>query len=369
MKLASFNVENLFLRPHAMNMDSWADGRDVLKDHAELNAILGKAKYTAANKKKIIKLLKALGLQKSDKNKFVILRQNRGRLVKRPRGGGMQVVANGRGDWIGWLDLQREAVNEVATRMTARVIHDVAADVLGLVEAENRPSLLRFCEDVLPTAGSIDYTHVMLIDGNDTRGIDVGLLTRHHYDIGAIHSHVDDTDSKGTIFSRDCAEYNVTTPQGNEFVLLINHLKSKGYGSQASSNAKRKRQTKRIKEIYKGLRQQGVKYIAVIGDFNDTPDSDPLKPLIAQTDLKDISKHSHFDDGGRPGTYGNGTKSGKIDYILLSPDMFAKTTKGGIFRMGVWGGKHGTLFPHYPEMKKVAQAASDHAAIWAEINI
>ena len=30
--------------------------------------------------------------------------------------------------------------------------------------------------------------------------------------------------------------------------------------------------------------------------------------------------------------------------------------------MGVWGGKNGTLFPHYPEMTKAAEAASDHAA-------
>jgi hypothetical protein len=42
--------------------------------------------------------------------------------------------------------------------------------------------------------------------------------------------------------------------------------------------------------------------------------------------------------------------SNKIDYILLSPELFAHTKAGGIFRMGVWGGKNGTLFPHYPEM-------------------
>jgi endonuclease/exonuclease/phosphatase family metal-dependent hydrolase len=369
MKLASYNVENLFDRPVAMDQATWAAGADTLKNHAELNQILGKAKYTAADKNKIIALLKALKLEKSDSNKLVILRQNRGHLVKRPRNGGLQVVADGRGDWIGWLDLQREAVNEVATRMTARVIDDLAADVLGVVEAENRPSLLRFCDDVLPTAGSVDYAHVMLIDGNDSRGIDVGLMTRNNYDIGAIHSHVDDTDNVGVIFSRDCAQYDITTPQGNEFVLLINHFKSKGFGSQASSNAKRERQATRVKAIYEQLRQDGIKHIAVIGDFNDTPDSGPIKPLTEQTDLKDISEHANFDDGGRPGTFGNGTKSGKIDYILLSPDLFAKTSKGGIFRMGVWGGTHGTLFPHYPEITKEAEAASDHAAIWAEIDI
>ena len=42
-------------------------------------------------------------------------------------------------------------------------------------------------------------------------------------------------------------------------------------------------------------------------------------------------------------------------------------TDGGVFRKGVWGGKNGTIFPHYPEIEKAAQAASDHAAVWAEI--
>jgi endonuclease/exonuclease/phosphatase family metal-dependent hydrolase len=107
----------------------------------------------------------------------------------------------------------------------------------------------------------------------------------------------------------------------------------------------------------------------VIGDFNDTPDSDPLASLIQSTDLKDITAHPNFNDGGRPGTFGNGTQSNKIDYILLSPALFQKATGGEIFRMGVWGGKNGTLFPHFPEITKAVEAASDHAAIVAEINL
>jgi hypothetical protein len=42
---------------------------------------------------------------------------------------------------------------------------------------------------------------------------------------------------------------------------------------------------------------------------------------------------------------------------------------GGIFRNGVWGGKNGTLFPHYETMTKPIHAAADHAAIYADINI
>lgn len=367
MKIASYNVENLFLRAKAMNQTTWAEGADALKMHAEMNRILGKQRYTAADKRKIVDLMKKLGIDKKDDGgQFVILRQNRGQLVKRPTSGGLQVVANGRDDWIGWLDLKIEAVNEVATRMTAKVIDTLGADVIALVEAENRPSLIRFQHDVI---GSQLYDHIMLIDGNDDRGIDVAVMTRAGFDIELIRSHVDDADHGKLIFSRDCAEYHLKTPSNQRLVLLVNHFKSKGFGSQADSNRKRKLQAQRVKTIYEGLRQGGADNVAIVGDFNDTPDSNPLSPLIQGTDLKDISEHPNFDNGGRPGTFRNGTASNKIDYVLLSPALFAKTTGGQIFRMGVWGGTNGTLFPHFPEITKSIEAASDHAAITAEIDL
>ena len=82
-----------------------------------------------------------------------------------------------------------------------------------------------------------------------------------------------------------------------------------------------------------------------------------------------VSTHRKFTDDGRPGTYANGTKSTKIDYVLLSPALFSKVTGGAVFRKGVWGGKNGTLFPRYETMTNASQAASDHAAIYADIDI
>ena len=68
-------------------------------------------------------------------------------------------------------------------------------------------------------------------------------------------------------------------------------------------------------------------------------------------------------------TFGNGAPSDKIDYILLSPALFATVRQGGVFRMGVWGGKNGTLWPHFPELKSDKDAASDHAALWVELQV
>lgn len=369
MKLASYNVENLFQRARAMDLATWNDGRPVLGLWAEMNQLVNKPGYSPADKKRIVEIMAKLGIaKKDDGGPFVILRQNRGHLVKRTKGGGLEVVANGRSDWIGWLDVKYGEVNEVATRNTAQVIRDVDADVLGVVEAENRAALLRFSKNLMPAVGGTPYEHIMLIDGNDDRGIDVALATRKGYDIESIRSHVDDQVDGNQVFSRDCPEYGIRTRGNNRLVVLVNHLKSKGFGSAADSNRKRERQARRVREIYQSLRAGGVKFIAVIGDFNDTPDSAPLAPLL-QANLKDISAHPAFQSDGRPGTYGNGTKSNKIDYILLSPELFRRVTGGGVFRKGVWGGAHGTLWPIYPEMTKAVEAASDHAALWAELDV
>ena len=263
MRIASFNVENLFERARVMNRELWAGtdgssnarwaaGRQPLEDYAALNALLNQPVYSAADKKKIIALLTRLGLAKSDESQLVILRRNRGALLKRPRSGGIEIVANGRDDWVGWVELTKEAVNEVATQNTARVLRDVNADIVVVVEAENRISLLRFNEQVLADAvGGTPYDHIMLVDGNDDRGIDVGLMTRATAVIETVRSHVDDRIGKDRIFSRDCPEFRLTLAAGH-LVVLANHLKSKGYGVPAEANRRRLAQAKRVRESMTG---------------------------------------------------------------------------------------------------------------------
>ena len=369
-RIASYNVENLFERPKAMRLSSWEEGRPILEQHARINELINQANYSAADKLEILDLLTKLGLNGSDEGgPFARLRQIREKLVKRPPGQPVEMVANGRASWIGWVELKTEPVDELAMRHTARVMNDIDADILGVIEAENRTSLNKFSAQMLQLVGGTPYPHVMLIDGNDDRGIDVAVLTRAGFEIGTIKSHVDDADGQGLIFSRDCPEYSITTPAGETIVLLVNHLKSKGFGGQASSNAKRNRQAKRTAEIYARLVADGHTSVAIVGDFNDTPDSVPLAPLLAQTDLRDVSTHPKFVSDGRPGTFGNGTKANKIDYILLSPALFGRVTNARVFRKGVWGGTNGTLWPIYPTVTAKVHQASDHAAIYADINL
>lgn len=365
MRIASYNVENLFNRARVLDQASWSAGRPALEAYEKLSELLEEPAYPDEIKAGILRLLDRLDLLHSDSARFARLRQNRGRLLKRRRSGEVEIVAGGRGDWIGWVELTTDRVDELAILNTARVIKDVAADIVGVIEAENRVALKRFTDAGLFGA----YPHVMVVDGNDERGINVGVLSTADYPLIGQRSHVDDTDAEGRIFSRDCPEYHFRTPAGRRLVVLVNHLKSKGYGGKLASDATRRRQAQRIADVYRELVADGMPDVAVVGDLNDTPDSSPLAPLLQETDLRDISSHPAFDDGGRPGTYSYCTARNKIDYVLLSPSLFARATGGGILRKGVWGGKRGTLWPIYDTMTKEVHAGSDHAAIYADLDL
>ena len=367
VRLASFNIENLFDRARLLSGTDWSEHRDLLDVYDQLTRRLQREHYTDADKAQIVTWLIALGLEGNDLGTYVILRQNRGKLIRRTQADGIVVAADGRGDWIGWVELTRTAVTDLAVRHTGMVVRDLNADVIAVVEAESRVALGRFNKDVLAPLSPWVYDHVMCIDGNDDRGIDVGLFTKMPLPIRRIVSHVDDRDAAGSIFSRDCPEYLVELPGGGDLLVLVNHFKSKGYGKASDSNARRRRQAVRVAEIYEQRRAEGVDHVVVVGDLNDTPDSAPLAPLIAQTDLQDVSRHPNFDDGGWPGTYTTGRAANKIDYILCSPSVFTAITDAGVMRLGVWTGSG--RWPMYPSLTREQDAASDHAALWADLDL
>lgn len=371
MRLASFNVENLFARPKAMaegEGDS-AARKKVLAAHARLSTLLDRHSY-AGVEDDILALLDTLGVLRSDEGPYVRLRKVRGQLVRRPRTGAVTLVAEGRADWVGWIELKTVAVNARATENTARVLDALAADVVTVVEADDRPGLQMFSEALLPAVGGTSYEQVMVIEGNDTRGIDVGLMAQGDYRLVQMRTHMFDTDPQGTVFSRDCCEYHVETPLGTRLVILANHFKSKGYASPGDPTGakRRERQASRVARIVRSLRSEGIDQIAVTGDLNDGPQSAALAPLLTLDGLTDVSAHPAFDWNHRGGTYGSGNEKDKIDYILLSDPLFAKMTAGGVFRKGVWrGARTKDPWEIFPTLTSKVEEASDHAALWADL--
>ncbi|GLQ12282.1 hypothetical protein GCM10007913_42150 [Devosia yakushimensis] len=370
MKIAAFNVENLFDRPRAFNLEDQAKGAEITDAVAEINVLINKDEYSEADKKRMLVLIKELKLT-SPNPPFAIFRKIRGSFWKQPKTGPMVISAKGRADWVGWVELRTEPNNAVAVMNTGRVIKEAGADILAVIEAEDRVALKQFSEQVLLKLGGDPYDEIMLIDGNDERGIDVGLMVTNGYSVGLMRSHIADMRENGErIYSRDCPEYQVITPGGETIWILPNHFKSKFGGNDENSIGKRRDQAKRTAEIYEGLRAEGHDGIVILGDLNDTPDSEPLQRLLAETDLREVTDHPNFSTGefAGKGTYGLGNDSNKIDYLLLSPKLFDRVTAAGIFRKGAWPGSRPKRWEVFPELDKEIHAASDHHLIWVEIS-
>ncbi|MDT7580195.1 MAG: hypothetical protein QOK35_1459, partial [Pseudonocardiales bacterium] len=289
IRLGTFNVENLFARAKALDPADTAGGA-ALRAFDDFNRVAAKPVYDDADRTAMLDALEALrvlvrvgGALRRNPDPFddawALLRENRGDFLVTPDDAEPRIVATGRGDWLGWVELITEPVDELATRMTARVIGDVAADVLCVVEAEDRPSLVRFDVELLGRR----YAHRMLVDGNDPRGIDVGLYATSAVELLWVRSNVDVPDPAAAdgraLFSRDCPVHHLRLPGGAELYLLLNHLKSQSFSS-GNPDPLRSRQSAAVRDIYRTLRAEGAEYVAVLGDFNKGPTADGAHPTL-----------------------------------------------------------------------------------------
>ena len=356
LKVVSFNVENLFSRARLLNFEDNAEADELIVSLGELRRELSREAY---DKKLILKLYAGL-------KDYVEVVEVRGKLFDRAK---TKVVAGGVADWGGFIDFKRAKFSEAARANTARVLRDVNADVCCLIEVESRPVLKHFCVDRLPRTGKFAaYRHHMLIDGNDNRGIDVALASRVPF--RQLRSHVDDREGKSEVFSRDCLEVELVHPAGFTVWVLLNHFKSKGYGAQATSNAKRRRQAERVAQILKERFDLGRENVIVCGDLNDTPESNALAPLVRGVPgLHDVLE-LWLPNAADRWTY-HFRKNEQIDYMLVSEPLRQALRGAGVERRGIFGvEKHtaGAVQP-YPEVRKPSDAASDHGAVWARFEL
>lgn len=253
LRIATFNVENLFSRPIAMNYEDNKKGQPYLDDFHELNSLFPKETYSDQDKARILQLMTKHNLTSTrPQNKHLEFRKIRGQLFG-TKNGQRVVVANGRQDWLGWLELKEEEVSDQAIHNTACVLAAVDADILALVEVEHRPALLEFHDGVLAPilkqTGRKGYPYALLVDGNDTRGIDVAILSR--YPVTDITPHIFDLPGAPPIFSRDCCEYFVEIPNlVGRLIVMVNHFTSKG--SDANGMKRRFPQAQQVAAILKG---------------------------------------------------------------------------------------------------------------------
>jgi len=357
MRIATYNVNNLFERAKVLEMEGFSKKTSsVFDDIKELNKLLKNSDYKPVNNV-IVSLLEKYFLPKSNNN-FFIINQIKGQLYSISKDG-KDIILHAKGckDWKGWVELIKIPVDNLAYQNTGRVINEVKPDLMCVVEVENRYALDNFNKHVLNN----HFKYNMAFDGNDTSGIELGLYS--NYAITNFKSHMFETyklnGNYHKTFNRDCAEYEITLNSNQKLYVLCNHFKSNGYGTEKENDIKRKKQAEKVNEI---LKKYDLKkdFVIVSGDFNDTPDHAPLQPLLSNKNI--INVVDNID--GSKGTYLD--QDTQLDYLLVSMPLYGKLTNIGIERRGIFN--NGQV-KHFDTITNESTQASDHALIWADFNI
>jgi endonuclease/exonuclease/phosphatase family metal-dependent hydrolase len=375
MKIATFNIQNLFHRDKSLvNIQA---GNAVINWLNEMDHLMRKYSKTVNDLDRIKDLSFLLGFEKISRKSYAVMRRRGGALFFRGCHSSGEIKANSLTDWNGWVALQTIPVDPVATQNKARVIAEVNADVLLLQEVEDRNSLLEFNNQFLPEFNGVPYRELLVLQGNDGRGQEMGMLTKNGFKIQEVRTYGNEIDDIGMpIFDKNLVKYEITTPSKNKICLLAVHLQEQGKDKE-NFDVLRFRQAHRVAEIYQQLRSQGQELVIVAGTLNAVSYCFSLSPLLQKTDLKDVSKHPSFNvagekekDAGYLGmkAYRKGLNIKQRDYLLLSPEMFSRVKNSGLNRKATWS-ERASQWPVYSTIKNEKQAASEHPVVWGEIEI
>jgi endonuclease/exonuclease/phosphatase family metal-dependent hydrolase len=279
--------------------------------------------------------------------------------------------------------LKPKKISEAQRKNTAEALLALNPDILTVCEVENLTALRLFNAKYLANY----FDRIVLIDGNDSRGIDVGLLIRKGFvaTIENVRSHADDAaaggyipttnmlDMKGRLgaasFSRDCLEVDVSL-RNRSLTFLVNHLKAQEItGGVDSTTDKRTGQAERVFKIAKAARQRGRLPI-VMGDLNKdyhAADNDnSLKSLVGSTTFYDpvktlAERWTHF--------YSTKKSVSQLDYVLVDKDLKAAVTGVSIFRGGLSPDCKQFTGPRIGTIAADGLEASDHCPLAVTLDI
>ncbi len=280
---------------------------------------------------------------------------------------GLVSVASRAGDLVSY------ETTEIQRNNTAQAILDSEPDVLAVQEVENLYTLRLFNQEYLDNY----FDRMLLIDGNDPRGIDVGFLVRKGFpaEIRNLRTHVDEAVpgaavarssvrnfgylARGALFSRDCLEVDLEI--GSRVVtFLVNHFKAQD-GTQDSTR-RRRRQAERVAEIATQAVQQG-RLPLVLGDLNAPPDADgSLEPLLNSPVLQDpfpADTWTHY--------YVPAKRVSRLDYIL--PHKALEVEDIHIVRKGLTTKCKQYRGERYPTVGPAHTEASDHCPVSVRLKV
>lgn len=373
MKIATFNIQNLFHRDRSFLEKPYS--KCVYDWVSELDNLIRKKNYNPTDSNRMRELSFLLGFDKSYQVPYAVMRRRAGFLFLKGMDYSKELQASELTDWNGWIALQTVPIHPTAIQNKARVISEVDPDILLLQEVEDKASLSEFNTELLPKFGCQPFERLFVVQGNNQGGHETAIMTKNGYEVISLKSHQFDTDENGaTLFQNDFLEYEIKTPSNTVFWLLAVHLQPQDKDKEHSDN-QRKKQAKRVAEVYQDLRSEGKDQIIIMGTLNSVSYCHSVAPLLQETNLKDITKHEHFNvdfdkgvDAGyfRLGAYRMGVNIKQMDYLLLSPELFKNVQKGGLNRKAIWPEKK-PQWSIYSNIAKKEHEASGHPLVYCKI--
>lgn len=227
------------------------------------------------------------------------------------------------------------------------VLGALDADIVVLSEVEHADVVNELND--MELAGA--YEHIAVIDGNDPRGIDVGVMSKIPLD--EVISHKDDSFKKeGTqapnyIYSRDALELHLTF-NGRPMVIFAVHYKAK----EMDNPDKRLAEAQHTRALADAITAAAPNTaIMIAGDFNDLPASPPYQATVGTTE-----------------TYGNAAELVPMgdrwtfdfmNMLELVDHQFSNPLLNGMLNAS------SVMILHGPEV----EAASDHSPVIATYNV
>jgi len=253
----------------------------------------------------------------------------------------------------------------------SEIIKKNNADVLALQEVDDLDQLKSFNRMYLNSL----YPYVLLIEGNDPRYIDLGLLSK--LPIGNVRTHQylkykpRGAKRERFIFSRDLLEVDILSKEKKLLLtIFVNHFKSKREmkGQKPSSASIRERQAQAVRDRIKEKFGNSNPPYVIVGDMNDTPNSEPLKPLFQLLVIDVISslpssrRWTHY--------YKAGKEHNQLDHILVSSTFKDRFRNVFIERRGMVSTTPGLESNEKNnKIRKKGEEASDHAAVFVELEL
>jgi endonuclease/exonuclease/phosphatase family metal-dependent hydrolase len=233
--------------------------------------------------------------------------------------------------WMRWTN----ARYALKLRHLADVIVRMRPDILGLMEVENR----RVLEDLVRTLKEkhgYEMPHIMHRDGDEKRGIEVAILSKH---AAVATNWIQSVTGQREVL---VCEFVIN---GRSLTLLANHWKSQ-LGKKAESDDIRRLEALGVRSyLDKRLASDPAAALIVAGDFNDSPSS----PILVEAAGFALDKRRVLNDSsgrllynltgtlpeGKHGTYYYAPKKqwSFLDAIIVSRGMLAEAEPGAPWKV------------------------------------